>query len=318
MASVNDGGMQAIKILYTGLDNAGKSSIILALLRDFEHIEHTSPTRGVKRRDYNFLGLEISEWELGGQSLYRKQYMSNQADKVFSGAEIVLFVIDIQDKERYEESIEYLAQIIEQLQIQNIQPAVYVFFHKFDPVEMMGSQAEITNASLDLRNRIKLVGYPNIKFYRTSIFNIQSIILAVSNILLSKNPRAVVLEKSIQDFAKRLELLSLVLIDDNSLLIGYYYFNKYIQDLMENVTPFFLEVNETFERASVARRKIAGNEEDLGEEEMIVRRFGYYFLFKKFRLKREGSFFHFLGCNKGGKFNLDYLQMFVNVIKEIL
>ncbi|MGQ4873874.1 MAG: ADP-ribosylation factor-like protein [Promethearchaeia archaeon] len=304
-----------IKILYTGLDNAGKSSIILTLLRDKEHIDSVLPTRGVRRRDYNFLGMEISEWELGGQRLYRKQYLTHQADKIFLGTEIVIFIIDIQDPERYDESLEYLQQIIEQLDRLSLKPPIYVFFHKYDPVSLIGSQHEINNNSLELRNRIKQFNYDNFKFFRTSIYNIQSIILAVSHILLSKNPKTTVIEKAIQDFANRMDLLSLVLIDDNSLLLGYYYFNKYIEQLMNAVTPFFLEVNELFERVDL--RKTFGSEDEK-DDEMLIRRFGKYFFFKKFELKKEGAYFYFLGCKNDPNFVSEDFNMFVNVVKEIL
>lgn len=285
-------------------------------MRDFDSIEDLTPTKGFRNRTYNFLGLDISEWELGGQKVYRKQYLSNQADLVFGGTEFVVFLIDIQDINRYEEALEYLKDIIEQLEKLDLFPPVYVFFHKFDPPEMIGSQAEITNRSLELRNRIKNeINYDKFKFYRTSIYNLQTIILAISNILLSKNPKSAVIEQSIKEYAERLDLLSLVLIDDNSLLIGTYYFNNYIEDLMSAVTPFFLEVNELFERATVNKRFA---EEGDQEEEMMVRRFGKYFFFKKFQIKKEGSFFYFLGCKNDPNFKSDEFDMFVNVIKQIL
>ncbi|MGQ4874124.1 MAG: ADP-ribosylation factor-like protein [Promethearchaeota archaeon] len=55
------------KILFTGLDNAGKTSIILALQREFSKIAILSPTRGAQRRIFQFLGRDIAEWDLGGQ-----------------------------------------------------------------------------------------------------------------------------------------------------------------------------------------------------------------------------------------------------------
>jgi len=313
MSSQKEEELIPIKILYTGLDNAGKTSIILTLLRDFAKIPEVTPTRGVKRRDYNFLGLEISEWELGGQRVYRKAYLTNQADKVFGGTEIVIFLIDIQDKDRFDDALDYLNQIITQLRVLKLEPTIYVFFHKYDPVSIIGSQAEINNLSLELRNEIKSFNYPKFNFYRTSIYNLQTIIIAVSNILLSKNPKAVVLEKSLKDFSKRLDLESLELIDDNSLIAGSFYKNKQIEELMNNVTPYFLEVNEIFERASI-RHPYKEEEED----EMMIRRFGKFFLFKKFQLRGESQQFYFLGCKKDSIFSQEDFEMSVNIIKEIL
>ena len=67
----------AQKILFTGLDDAGKTSIILALQREFSKIAVIKPSRGAQRRIFEFLGKEISEWDLGGQISYRISYLKN-------------------------------------------------------------------------------------------------------------------------------------------------------------------------------------------------------------------------------------------------
>ncbi|MFX1500427.1 MAG: ADP-ribosylation factor-like protein, partial [Promethearchaeota archaeon] len=82
------------KLLFTGLDSAGKTSIILSLQREFSKIAILSPTRGAQRRVFNFLGKEISEWDLGGQLSYRIAYLKNPS-KYFEGTEIAIYVIDI-------------------------------------------------------------------------------------------------------------------------------------------------------------------------------------------------------------------------------
>ena len=96
------------------------------------------------------------------------------------------------------------------------------------------------------------------------------------------------------------------------MLIGTYYKNKYIEELMNSVMPYFLEVNEIFERASIKH-----DSEGL-EDEMMVRRYGKFFLFKKFTLRRGKAFFYFLGCKKESEFNRDIYNMCVSVVKEIL
>ena len=42
------------KLLFTGLDDAGKTSIILSLQREFSKIAILSPTRGAQRRMFEF------------------------------------------------------------------------------------------------------------------------------------------------------------------------------------------------------------------------------------------------------------------------
>ncbi|MHA2325878.1 MAG: ADP-ribosylation factor-like protein, partial [Promethearchaeota archaeon] len=120
------------KVLFTGLDDAGKTSIILALQREFSKIAVLSPTRGAQRRIFDFLGKEISEWDLGGQISYRISYLKNP-DKYFEGTEIAIYVVDIQNKPRLPESISYFKDVIDQFRKLEIEPPIYIFLHKFDP-----------------------------------------------------------------------------------------------------------------------------------------------------------------------------------------
>ena len=119
----------ASKILFKVHDTAGKTSIISALQREFSKIAVLSPTRGAQRRIFDFLGKEISEWDLGGQISYRISYLKNP-DKFFEGTEIAIYVIDIQNKPRIPEAISYFKDVIEQFEKLEINPPVYVFLHK--------------------------------------------------------------------------------------------------------------------------------------------------------------------------------------------
>lgn len=314
LSEIRDDTPKGIKILFSGLDNAGKTSIILTLSRDFSKIAILKPTKEINRRIYDFLGMTIGEWDLGGQRLYRKMYL-NKADQVFGRTEILLYVLDIQDIARYDEAFEYLQDIITAFNELEITPQIYVLFHKFDPVDMIGSQSEITNQSLALRDRIKNeLQYPKIEFYRTSIFDLHAILRVMSKILLSKIPRTKALETSIKEFSEQLNLEGLELIDDNSLILSSYYKNKNIQKILNAVSPFFLEVNDTFERVKIDLPY--GDEEP--EDKMVVQRFGKHFLFKKFRIKKGGPLFYLLTCKSDPDFDDKDFDTFLTLIKQIL
>ena len=120
------------KILFTGLDNAGKTSIIYGIQREFSKIALLKPTRGAQRRIFEFMGREIAEWDLGGQVSYRISYLKNP-NKYFDGTEICIFVLDVQNKSRVAEAISYFQDVIHQFNQLEIEPLVYVFFHKYDP-----------------------------------------------------------------------------------------------------------------------------------------------------------------------------------------
>jgi len=64
------------KIGVMGLDNAGKTSIITAITKRFgfeEEISRLTPTRGIARDSFKFLGIEFSRLDFGGQKIYRER-----------------------------------------------------------------------------------------------------------------------------------------------------------------------------------------------------------------------------------------------------
>ena len=152
------------KILFTGLDAAGKTSIILALQREFSKIALLKPTRGAQRRIFEFLGREISEWDLGGQISYRISYLKNPG-KYFDGTEIAIYVIDIQNKARIPEALSYFKDVVEQFRKLEIEPPIYIFFHKYDPALRRNAMNEFKTLEVDLKEKLrKSVDYKYIYF----------------------------------------------------------------------------------------------------------------------------------------------------------
>jgi len=123
---------KAYKILFIGLDGAGKTSIISALHREFSQIALIEPTRGAQRSSFKLLGRQISEWDLGGQKKYLISYLNNP-NKYFDGTEVAIHVIDILDGPRIKESLSYLYDVVDKFKEMKIEPQIVILFHKFDP-----------------------------------------------------------------------------------------------------------------------------------------------------------------------------------------
>ena len=298
------------KILFTGLDAAGKTSIILSLQREFSKIAVLSPTRGAQRRIFDFLGKEISEWDLGGQTAYRISYLKNP-NKYFDGTEIAIYVIDIQNKPRMPEAISYFKDVIEQFRKLDIEPPVYVFLHKYDPALKRGALNEMENLIVDLKEQVRSsTDYKEVYFYETSIYDFSSIIGAMSEILLSLFPKSELIEKTIIEFAKKVESDGVVVIDDNSLIIGSYYKNDETRHLLTASTPYFLVLSDSFQSTSVL--------EDRFEDRMIVQRFGKNFIFKQITLKKDSSPYYLLLLKNDPIFHKEDFETFANILKEIL
>ena len=300
------------KILFTGLDTAGKSTIILAIQREFSKIALLKPTRGAQRRIFEFLGKDIAEWDLGGQISYRISYLKNP-DKYFDGTEILIYVVDIQNQSRIPEALSYLTDVVGQLKNLEIEPPIYVFFHKSDPALLRNAINEMQTIKVELKEKIKnAANYKQLFFYETSIYNLPSIIKAMSEILLNLYPKSELIEKTINEFAKKVDSEGVVMIDDNSLIIGSFYKNEEIKNLLSASTPYFLTLNDSFQFTQV----LPGREQE--ENKMIVQRFGKNFVFKQLKLKEDSPPYYLLMLKQDPTLNEEDFDTFANLFKEIL
>jgi len=302
----------ASKLLFTGLDNAGKTTIIYGIQREFSKIAFLKPTRGAQRRIFEFMGREIAEWDLGGQFSYRIAYLKNPG-KYFDDTEIAIYVIDIQNRVRLPEAISYLKDVVKQFEKLEIAPPIYIFLHKYDPALRRNALNEMKNLEVEIKEKIKQsVDYKQIFYYNTSIYDLPSIIKAMSEILLSLYSKSELIEKTITEFGKKTYSDGIVLLDDNSLIIGSYYKDEETKNLLSASTPYFLTLNDSFVFTEVQPSR---KEED---NHMVVQRYGRNFLFKQLALKEGINPYYLLMLKQDTHINNEDIVCFSNLLKEIL
>ena len=301
------------KILFTGLDDAGKTSIILALQREFSKVANIQPTRGAQRRIFQFLGKEISEWDLGGQTTYRISYLKNP-DKFFEGTEIALYVIDIQNRERLAESLSYLNDVIIEFKKLHINPPINILFHKFDPTLVEATKNELETLILNLKKKINnLTNYKRLYFFETSIYSLPSIMNAISEILLEMYPKSKLIKKTIEEFAIKLNCQGIVIIDKNSLIIGSFFKDHETGEILTRSMPYFLTLNDSFQLEGVSQTN---------QDQMVVHRFGKYFLFKEILLKESGVPYYLLIVKGDNPWDLYFsnkdFRAFIQMLRDII
>ncbi|MHA2474793.1 MAG: ADP-ribosylation factor-like protein, partial [Promethearchaeota archaeon] len=120
------------KILLIGLDNGGKTSILAAVQDKFSIIKSLLPTRGVKREKLDFFGYPIISWDLGGQIMYREKLYFNRPELFFTEADVVLYVIDTQDPDRFEEAANFFREVLKVLIELNEKPELLIVLSKSD------------------------------------------------------------------------------------------------------------------------------------------------------------------------------------------
>jgi len=160
------------KVLLMGLDNSGKTSIVLCLrgVKDLSSFSSLNPTRGVKINKFQALGSEYSIWDFGGQEQFRSGYLNDFQTQI-KGTKKFIYVLDIQDRERYDISLEYLSKILVLLRKHKITIDFSIFLHKFDPdLEFKFDENVISDL---IRNIKKLIPYDFAhQIYKTSIYTV--------------------------------------------------------------------------------------------------------------------------------------------------
>lgn len=300
------------KILFTGLDGAGKTSIILTLKREFSKIALIEPTRGAQRSAFKLLGREISEWDLGGQKSYLISYLKNPS-KFFDDTEIAIYVIDILNDSRITESLSYLYDVIDKFKELKIEPPINIFFHKHDPKLIYSIEKEIEHQINEVKQEIvETVEYKEIHFFKTSIYEPYSIMNAMSEILLELYPKSQLIQKTVAQFARKLDCEGLIVIDKNSIILGSYFKDKEAKKILSGTIAYFLTLNDVFEEMELEKQ----------EDQIVVRKSNKYFLFKPIMLKDIPLNHYMLLLKTRNPFDIYFINKnfnaFVTILNDII
>ncbi|MFW9771986.1 MAG: ADP-ribosylation factor-like protein [Candidatus Thorarchaeota archaeon] len=127
---------KAQKIMIIGLDNAGKTAILSKYggKLGITGLVNLKPTKGVQRQFIKTeeSALDVFIWDMGGQKQYRNKYLKHP-EYYFLQIDLLIYVIDIQDSERFAESFEYFEEILNVLLTLEENPFIVIYIHKVDP-----------------------------------------------------------------------------------------------------------------------------------------------------------------------------------------
>lgn len=248
----------AIKVIVSGLDNAGKTSILTAIDKKYnfrEDVLELKPTIKVRYQRTQFLGSPVIFWDMGGQEKYRDTYKKRK-DMYFADTDLLLYVVDIQDRERFETSLTYLNSLLEYFKDTDLNLPVIITFHKYDPE--IRSYEEINEDVINLKETIS-EEHPEFKilFQQTSIFDVISIIQLVSYGLSVFDNKFFELSLLMEKYQMFFNANSLILFDSNGIIVSEYYSDQI------NPTIYSRLVEEIKEHLFLVKRM---EEEDLQED----------------------------------------------------
>jgi hypothetical protein len=189
------------------------------------------------------MGLPIKIWDMGGQEQYRKEYLDR--DRYFMGTDLLFYVIDLQDSQRFTESVEYFLNILEVFERidPDSYPHILVFLHKADPylVDLPDMQDKIKTLRSLFSELTKVV---DLTFVETTIYDKDSLGRAFVTGILKVLPKGAIIAEVLNDFMKKTESSAVMLLDENVLLIAEAYKDEQSKNTCRICGPYFANMAE--------------------------------------------------------------------------
>ncbi len=212
------------KLLMIGLDNGGKSSILAVVQDRFSIIKNLLPTRGVKREKLDFFGYPIISWDLGGQVQYRENMYFLKPELFFTEVDLLIYVIDTQDPERFTESFNYFQKVLSILENMGEPLPVLIVLNKSDvdvrkTLRWQKNIALIKNKFSQIFGELESKGF-SFSYCDTSIFDSRSIIMMFSEALFKISETSEIIEHILKDFLIQTDSEAISLISMDGLIFG--------------------------------------------------------------------------------------------------
>jgi signal recognition particle receptor subunit beta len=174
-----------LKVVFIGLTQAGKTSIIQVAMEDyFPHETMSNPaTVDISRKIIKKEKTPILVFDVGGQFQYIERIFKDWRDKTFSNVNIAVFVVDASDLENISKAKYYFDLTIKNLYQYSSNAHFYLYIHKMDLIP----KNERDNTVNQIRELLEVSKYPKIKIYQTSIYE-DSIFSAIEELLLNVCP----------------------------------------------------------------------------------------------------------------------------------
>ncbi len=161
--------------MVLGLDNAGKTSILLSLKDETNLMSYLNlkSTKGVEIVDLDDSNEKYYLWDFGGQASYRERYLTD-LKKYLLDSEKIVYVLDVQDQKRYDLAIEYLENILKVAIEAKVTIDLTIFFHKCDHKLLAENPAFSEEALNKLAEKVikKIPKTFHYSIFKTSIYTV--------------------------------------------------------------------------------------------------------------------------------------------------
>ncbi len=235
------------KILMVGLDNGGKTSILAVVQDKFSIIKSLLPTRGVKREKLDFFGYPIISWDLGGQIMYREKLYFNRPELFFTEADIMLYVVDIQDPDRFPEAANYFREVLKAFTELGENPELLIVLSKSDQDfrKTLQWQQNVTTIKNKFTKIVDEFEQFIIDFCDTTVFQKETVMQMFSVALTKVSDTSEIIENILEDFINQVDAKAASLVSMDGLIFGNYTRTD-TDEMLVNNTALLLQTLSNF------------------------------------------------------------------------
>ncbi|UCC19163.1 MAG: hypothetical protein JSV62_13840, partial [Promethearchaeota archaeon] len=305
-----------MKILFAGLDDSGKTSFLLSVDRKYSKLIGLKPTTGASIKSIEALGATIFLWDLGGQRKFREKYL-DKAEIYLYEADLLFYFIDIRNKSRFDESIEYLQNLKRVISVFNQNtPIVYVLSKGDSDILESG---EIRENVEFIKNKLSEIHQNGtVELYITSIFQTFTILRAFSSGVSKLSPNRDIINHNLKRFSLTTESYLTLLLSSDGLVLADYYSKKAMQ-LTKIPKTEVINVFEVSAPQFTVLFKIFAKFKALKQEEAVFKVINSVIIIKRIKVEENNMFFLFLVDDETKlKIINNELSSFLNYTQDLL
>ena len=290
--------------------------------RKYSKLIGLKPTLGADVKSIEALGSSIFLWDLGGQSSSREKYLEKAQIYLYE-TDLLFYFIDVKNKERFDESINYFQDIRKELIKFKQNPPIIFIFSKGDS-DVLNTKEIKENIEFLKIKLTKITPEEEPETYITSIFSIFSILRAFSSGISKLSPNKGLINLNLKNFSIRIGIYLSLLLNNEGLVLADYYSPKsfIIADIPKTDELSGDNLRNIFEITApqfAILYKIFSKFKALEKEEAIFKIANSVILIKKTQIADFDMFILFLMDNENKKIQINkFLPDFLYRTSDLL
>ncbi|MFX0209202.1 MAG: hypothetical protein ACFFDT_24675 [Candidatus Hodarchaeota archaeon] len=155
------------------------------------------------------IGQEIDLWDYGGQKVYRDRYLESKTDLL--GLHFMFYLIDAQIGENFDESMNYLSEILTKVPANFDRSNLIICLHKYDPGDTGPTKEQLST----IKGKISDV-FDDVQIAETLIFDEKSVRCTFSMGLRKAATDKEIIEEELTEACEAFGLKGVVVLEQDS------------------------------------------------------------------------------------------------------